>query len=215
MNDVVVTRLHTEPDAIRASVRLLSGEERRRADRFLFARDRNRFIAARATLRQLLAVRLDADPASLELSYGKHRKPSVADSALRFNMSRCEEMAVYAFAVGGEIGVDVEAIRFVCDADDIVARFFSRYENDEYRHLDPHQKQEGFFNCWTRKEAFVKAAGEGLSASLDAFDVSLAPGAPARVVRIGTTYGDACGWSIDSFTPAAGFVAAVVTQVSA
>lgn len=215
MNDVVVTRLHTEPDAIRASAALLSVEERRRADRFLFARDRNRFIAARATLRQLLGARLDADPAALELSYAKHGKPSVADSDLRFNMSRCDDLAVYAFAVGREIGVDVEAIRFVCDADDIVARFFSRYENDEYRHLDPHQKLEGFFNCWTRKEAFVKAAGEGLSRSLDQFDVTLTPGTPARIIRIEDTYGEACGWSIDSFSPAAGFVAAVVTQASA
>jgi 4'-phosphopantetheinyl transferase len=211
MKDIVVTRLHTEPDAVRASARLLSLEERRRADRYLFARDRNMFIAGRAMLRELLGKRLDADPASLRLAHGRHGKPSVADSDLHFNMSRSQDLAVFAFAAGREIGVDVETIRFMCDADDIVARFFSRFENEEYRHLDPHEKPEGFFNCWTRKEAFVKAAGDGLSRSLDTFDVTLKPGAPARIVRLEETSGDG-GWTIESFTPAPGFVAAVVTQ---
>lgn len=212
MYDIVVTRLRMEPEPVHDFAKILTVEERRRADRFLFAHDRCRYIATRATLRRLLGERLDADPTGLQLVYGKHGKPSVADSDLRFNVSRCRDLAVYAFSRGREIGVDVEAIRLLRDADDIVTRFFSRYENDEYGHLDPHEKPEGFFNCWTRKEAFVKAVGEGMSRSLDTFDVTLKPGTPARIVRVGEASGDACGWTLESFSPAAGFVAAVVTQ---
>ena len=212
MSDVVVTRLQTDPGTIQAAARLLSSDETHRSRQFRFEADRARFVVARASLRRLLAARLDAKPASIRLAYGAHGKPGVADSTLRFSAARCEDLAVFAFSDEAEIGVDVEAIRFVCDADDVVARFFSHSENEEYRHLDPSDKAEGFFNCWTRKEAFVKATGEGLSQPLDAFDVSLAPGQPARILRVGSRPGDECGWDLDSFCPAPGFVAAVVSR---
>jgi 4'-phosphopantetheinyl transferase len=214
--EVVVTRLAVESEAVRASTRVLSDDERRRASRFVFDRDARRYIVARARLRQLLAARLGAPPESLEFAYGAHGKPALAQrfagSGLCFNVSHCDDVAVFALSNGPAIGVDVEAIRVMSDADAIAARLFTRRENQAYRALDWRDKPLGFFNCWTRKEAFVKALGEGLSHRLDRFEVSLAPGEPARILRVEDAPGDDCGWSLDSFSPAPGYVAAIAGQ---
>jgi 4'-phosphopantetheinyl transferase len=214
--EVVVTRLDAEPDVARASAALLSDAERQRAARFAFERDRRRFTVARARLRQLLGARLGVQPDSVELTYGAHGKPALArrfaDSGLRFNVSHAEDIAVYAFSLGREIGIDVETVRMIRDADDIAARFFSRRENEDYLALDSRDKPLGFFNCWTRKEAFIKALGDGLYHPLDRFDVSLAPGEPAEILRVESTSGDDCGWRMEGFSPAPGFVAAIVSE---
>ena len=193
--DIVVVRL----DTISASAAMLSESERQRASRFTFERDRKRFVAARATLRRLLATRLGVRPEEIELVYGKYGKPALggrfAGSELRFNVSHCDDLAVYAFASGREVGVDVEAVRWFADADDVAARFFSQTENDAYASLDSLDKPSGFFNCWTRKEAFIKAIGDGLNHPLQSFD--------ARRIS---------GWEIESFVPAPGFIAAVATE---
>ena len=214
--DIVTVRLDLEPETVSALAARLSDAERQRAGRFAFDRDRRRFIVARGRLRELLAPRLGVRPESVELVYGQRGKPALAQwfagSGWRFNVSHSSEVAVYAFSRGREIGVDVEAVRALRDPDDIAACFFSRRENAAYRALDPRDRQTGFFNCWTRKEAFIKALGDGLCHPLDRFDVSLAPGEPARILRVEDTPGTECGWRLDSFSPAAGFVAAVVTQ---
>jgi 4'-phosphopantetheinyl transferase len=214
--DVVVTRLDLRPAAVRALAAWLSDAERQRAGRFKFDRDRRRFVVTRARLRQLLGVRLDVRPESVELVYGERGKPALArgytGSDLRFNVSHSDDVAVYAFSSGREIGIDVEAVRVIRDADDIAARFFSRRENEAYLALDPRDKPLGFFNCWTRKEAFIKALGDGLYHPLERFDVSLAPGEPARILRVENTPGDYCGWRMESFSPAPGLVAAVVVE---
>jgi len=212
--DCVVTRSVMGSEAARAAVSLLSDAERQRASRLLFERDRDRFIVARARLRQLLAARLGTRPDSVELVYGAHGKPALApwyaDTDLRFNVSHCDDLTLYAFSCGREIGIDVEAVRPIRDADDIAARFFSQRENRAYRALERRDRPLGFFQCWTRKEAFIKALGDGLSYPLDRFDVSLTPGEPARILRVEDTPGDRCGWRMDSWSPAPGFVAAVV-----
>ena len=214
--EIVVTRLDVGPEAVRVAAALLSDAERQRASRFAFARDRRRFIVARSRLRQLLGARLDVRPDSVELAYGAYGKPALAqrfaDSDLRFNVSHSDDLAVYAFSPGREVGIDVEAVRAIRDADDIAARVFSCRENDAYLALDPRDKPLGFCNCWTRKEAFIKALGDGLCHPLDRFDVSLAPGEPARILRVGSTPGDRCGWRMASFCPAPGLVAAVVVE---
>lgn len=214
--EVVVTRLDVGPEAVRASAALLSDAERLRARRFAFDRDRRRFTVARAWLRRLLSARLGVRPQTVELVYGANGKPALArrfaDSDLRFNVSHSDDVAVYAFAPRREIGVDVEAIRVIRDADDIAARFFSRRENEAYLALDPRDRPQGFFNCWTRKEAFIKALGDGLYHPLDRFDVSLTPGEPAKILRVESTPGNHCGWCMESFSPAPGFVAAIVTE---
>jgi len=214
--EVVSIRLDAELAAVGELAQCLSDGERLRASRFVFEHDRRRFIVGRARLRQLLASRLRVQPDAVELVYGPRGKPGLsrrfADAALCFNVSHSEDVAVYAFSRGREIGVDVEAIRELSDADDIAARFFSRRENETYLALDPHDRPLGFFNCWTRKEAFIKALGDGLYYPLDRFDVSLAPGEPAKILRIGRMPEKDCGWAVHSFVPSPGFIGAVVVQ---
>jgi len=214
--ELLTERLDVACDALRESAALLSATERERARRLAFARDRRRFIVARARLRQLLATRLGVRPAAIELTSGPYGKPTLAlrfpASNLRFNAAHSSDLAVYAFARGREIGVDVEAIRTIPDADEISARFFSAREAAAYATLDVDSRPVAFVNCWTRKEAFLKAVGGGLSYPLDRVEVSLAPGAPATIVRVADTPGDACGWRLASFTPARGFVGAVVVE---
>jgi len=214
--EVVVTRPRLTPEAVRAASPLLSAAERRRASRFAFDCDRRRFVLARAQLRRLLAARLATRPEAVELVYGVHGKPALAPpfvtSDLRFNLSHSNDLVVYAFSRRCEIGIDVEAVRAMRDADDIAARFFSGWENRAYRSLHSRDKPLGFFHCWTRKEAFVKALGDGLSYPLDRFDVSLAPGEPARLRRLERAPGDERRWHMDSFSPAPGFVGAIVTE---
>jgi 4'-phosphopantetheinyl transferase len=214
--EIVVTGLAAGSEGVRASEAVLSDDERVRADRFTCDRHRRRFVVARARLRRLLGARLGERPESVELVYGAHGKPALAprfaDSDLRFNLSHCGDLAVYALASGREVGVDVEAIHEFPDADHVAARFFSPREYEGYRALDPHDRPLAFFNCWTRKEAFVKAIGAGVFHPLDSFDVTLAPGEPARILRVENTPGEECGWRLERFSPAAGFVAAVVTH---
>jgi 4'-phosphopantetheinyl transferase len=214
--EVVATRLDVGDEAVRRSEAVLSATERQRAGRFLFDRDRRRFTVARAGLRGLLAARLGVPPDSIELIYGTRGKPAIApgaaDSDLRFNVSHAGNFAAYAFATGREIGIDVEALRAVPNAADIAARFFSRRENEAFLALRPRDRPRGFFNCWTRKEAFVKALGDGLCHPLDRFDVSLTPGEPAKILRVDDTTGDDCGWRVESFSPASGFAMAVVVE---
>ena len=214
--EIVVAGLGAGPEAVRAAAAVLSDDERARADRFACERDRRRFVVARAGLRRVLGARLGARPESVELVYGAHGKPALAprfaDCDLRFNLSHRDDLAVYAISSGREIGVDVEAIHEIPDADPIAARFFSAREYEEYRALDPHDRPRAFFNCWTGKEAFVKAIGDGVFHALDRFDVTLAPGEPARILRVEDTPGEECGWRLERFFPAAGFVAAVVTD---
>jgi len=214
--EIAVAGLEVEPEAVRTSAALLSDAERLRAGRFAFDRDRRRFTVARARLRQLLVERLGTRPEAIELTQGVHGKPALAQRCgypdLRFNVSHCEDVAVYAFASGREVGIDVEAVRALRDADEIAARFFSRRENEAYLGLYPNDRSLGFFNCWTRKEAFVKALGNGLSYPLDRFEVSLAPDEPAKILRVENTPGADCRWGMTSFSPCPGFVAAVVTE---
>jgi len=213
--EIVVAGLALEPAAVRASASLLSAAERERAGRFAFGRDARRFIVGRGRLRQLLGARLGVRPESVELVYGARGKPALANSgrnSLRFNLSHRDDLAVYALSWGSDVGIDVEAIRPLPDADAVAARFFSRPEHAAYRALDPRDRLLGFFQCWTRKEAFIKALGEGLSHPLDSFDVSLAPGAPAELLRVEPVRGDDRGWRLASFSPAPGFVAAVVAE---
>jgi 4'-phosphopantetheinyl transferase len=215
---LVTSRLDVGEEEVRASEALLSEDERKRASRFVFDRDKRRFVVARAGLRKLLAHQLRLDPSSVELKYSSTGKPALGDQSaiadLRFNVSHSEDVAVFAFALGRDIGIDVEFVRAIPDADGIAARFFSLRENEAYFALDARDRPQGFFNCWTRKEAFIKAIGDGLSHPLDRFDVSLAPRDPARILSVDGVPGEDCGWMVHSFFPSPGFVAAVVTQTS-
>ena len=187
----------------------LSPEEKARADRFHFANDRNRFVAARGLLRELLGKYLQQTPASLEFSYGKYGKPSLSgenlSSALFFNLSHSAGLAVYAIARERNLGVDVEHIRPEFGGEDIAKRYFSAREVSDLRTLPTEARAEGFFNCWTRKEAYLKATGMGLQIPLGSFAVSLLPEIPAQFLE-----GVEPRWHLAAYHPAKGYVAAVV-----
>jgi len=211
-----MSRLDVRQETVHALAALLSDKERQRASRFVFDRERRRFTVARARLRQLLSARLGMRPDSVEFVYGTRGKPALAPSCaaadLRFNVSHSDDVAVYAFSHGREIGIDIESVRAIHNAEDIAARFFSHHENEAYLALDQRDRPLGFFNCWTRKEAFVKALGDGLYHPLDCFDVSLSPGAPAKILRVRNTPGENCGWMLQSFVPGPGLVGALVVR---
>jgi 4'-phosphopantetheinyl transferase len=213
--EVVVASLDVGGAELGALAALLAPDETQRAARFVFERDRCRYTVARARLRQLLGERLGVSPESVQLAYAPAGKPALApryERDLRFNLSHCGGVAAYAFAEGREVGVDVEEVRVLPDADDVAKRFFSRRERSAYLRLPRRERPQGFFNCWTRKEAFIKALGSGLSYPLDGFDVSLAPGRPARILRIGRVPASRCGWTLHSFLPGPGLVGAVALQ---
>jgi 4'-phosphopantetheinyl transferase len=213
MSEVVVASLDSDAELLAG---LLSADERHRAGRFAFARERRRYIVARARLRQLLGERLGAAPESLRFVYNPHGKPALArcpgQRDLRFNVSHCGGVAAYAFAEGREVGVDIEEVCELPDADDIAMRLFSHHERGAYLRLSLRERPQGFFNCWTRKEAFLKALGEGLRHHLDRCEVSLAPGEPARILRFGEIPGDACGWVLEELSLGPGLAGALVAQ---
>jgi 4'-phosphopantetheinyl transferase len=187
----------------------LSPEEKARSDRFHFVNDRNRFVVARGLLRELLGGYLHQAPASLEFSYGQHGKPSLsgenASSGLNFNLSHSSGHVVYAIARERNLGIDVEHVRPESAGEDIAQRYFSAREVSDLRTLPPEARVEGFFNCWTRKEAYLKATGMGLQIPLDSFSVSLLPEKPAQFLG-----GVESGWNMAAYHPAEGYVAAVV-----
>ena len=219
MVEVVATRLDLAAEGIGTLHALLSSAEQQRARRMAAGRARDRFIVARARLRQLLGARLGVRPESVELTRSPNGKPVLGarflDANLRFNLAHCDDVAAYAIGKGGEVGIDIEAVRVMSDADRLAGRFFSDAEWKAYRALEPAERPLGFFNCWTRKEAFIKAQGDGFGYPLDRFDVSLAPGEAARLLRVGEMSGDACGWRMMSFSPAPGFVGAVAMESAA
>jgi 4'-phosphopantetheinyl transferase len=197
-------------DALAAS---LSNDERERGRCFHFERDRRRFVAARGLLRFLLGRYLDVHPAGVRFGYGPGGKPYLASAdGLRFNVSHSGGLALLAFAWCREVGVDVERVRPVPEAEDIARRYFSPFEEAELRRLPEGERTAAFFRCWTRKEAFVKATGDGLSRPLDGFDVTMAPGEPARLLRVAGEPEVARGFWIEDVSPGRGFTAAVAVE---
>jgi 4'-phosphopantetheinyl transferase len=196
MTEIVVARLDAGAEETRSLESCLSSAERERAAKFHFERDRRRFIVARARLREELAARLGVSARQVEFAYGDNGKPRLANQALQFSVSHCDDVALFAFSPDAEVGVDIEAIRPVREADAIAVQFFSPLEHAGYAALAPRDRLLGFFRVWTRKEAYVKALGVGFSMALERFDLSVAPR----------------GWRLHSFFPLPGFVASLASH---
>jgi 4'-phosphopantetheinyl transferase len=163
----------------------LGADEMDRANRFHFERHRRDFIVGRGLLRYLIGLYVEAEPAALKFCYGLYGKPALEGlHKLRFNMSHSHGVALFAFSEGMDVGVDVEHIRADFASEDIARRFFSAVEVTNLCALTGEVQVEAFFRCWTRKEAFIKVTGRGLSQSLDGFDVTLAPAVPAALLRV-------------------------------
>jgi len=176
---------------------LLTPDELERAARFHFERDRNRYVVCRGTLRELLGVKAP-------FVYGPYGKPFMEGSEIRFNVSHSHGMGMIAIARGREVGCDIERVEQKFADEQIPERFFSPAEVAALRALPAAEQCEAFFRIWTRKEAFIKACGMGLSLPLDSFDVTL--GRRAALLRGGE------GWSLDSVDAPEGYAAAVVLE---
>jgi 4'-phosphopantetheinyl transferase len=205
--------LERPESSLDALARTLSSDERDRASRFHFERDRRRFTCARGALRHILGSYIDADPIDVSFAYGPHGKPALARLAgerVSFNVSHSDELALIAVASGEiALGVDVEAIRSIPDGDDIARRFFAPAEVARMTVLEPATREGAFFRCWTRKEAYLKALGDGLAKPLDSFEVTFGADEPVEL----RVPGDPCEqtkWTLIALEPAMGFAAAIV-----
>jgi 4'-phosphopantetheinyl transferase len=185
---------------------LLDGDETARAARFRFERDRHRYIACHGILRMLLGRTLDRAPAALHFDMTGHGKPVLRTGELRFNLSHSHHLALFAISRDVTVGCDIELhdARFLSEG--IPEHFFSPAENAELRTVPQAEQLTAFFAGWTRKEAYVKARGLGLSLPLNSFDVSLAPSTQPALYR-------GCeGWSARAFEPAPHYSAAVIAE---
>ena len=192
---------------------LLSEDEIARADRFVLPEVRKRFVAGRGLLRVLLAGHLGTDPSALAFCYGPHGKPALEGPPhrLSFNLSHSAHMVVCAVSRSGELGIDVERLRPAVKYEAIARRFFSPHETAALLALPPASRPRAFFACWTRKEAYIKAKGGGLTIPLSSFDVSLAPGEPVALLRAADP-DETRRWVLHELDPSPGFVAALAVD---
>jgi 4'-phosphopantetheinyl transferase len=194
-------------------LKLLSPDEKNRAKKFRFAKDSQNFIVARGILRSLISKYLEINPAEVSFRYSDFGKPSIANNhSLQFNISHSQNIALFAFTKKFNIGVDVEFVNPDVEVKEIAASFFSKNEIKNLLALPEQQQTLGFFYCWTRKEAFIKAVGEGLSFPLDKFEVSVEPNKPVKLLATYRQPKDVSKWSIYSLSPEANFVGGLVIE---
>jgi 4'-phosphopantetheinyl transferase len=194
---------------------LLTADERERAGKFGSEQLRNRFIVGRATLRRLLGRLLNCEPATLVFRYGEFGKPELDGplaGALHFNLSHSGGAGLLAMARRGPLGIDLEKVRPVWDPQQIASRFFTEHEGRQLETVAEQERPEAFFRLWTRKEAWLKATGEGIAASLDRIEVSFLADEPARVLKVADDPGAADQWLLAGLAPARGFVGALAAR---
>jgi 4'-phosphopantetheinyl transferase len=214
-NDVHLWRVDLE--TIRAEEArwqsVLSEDEGKRAARFHFSADRQRFTAARAWLRMILGAYLQAQPEELRFTYSAKEKPTLAppfaESALQFNLSHSGGVALYTVTREQEIGVDIEEVRTNSDLEGIAKRFFSAAEQQQLEGFHGEEKVQAFFRCWTRKEAYIKATGDGLSLPLRQFDVSLEAGSSHALLATRPDPSEAAQWRLCEVPAGEGYAAAI------
>ncbi len=204
-----------QPAAVQSYASLLSGDERARAQRFLSAVHRDSYIVGRGRMRAILATYLQQPAATLKFSYGASGKPFLTTPAApHFNLSHSDTTAALAVTVSSPIGLDIEAHRPLTD--DIAGRFFSAAEIEALHALPEAARAAAFFRCWTRKEAVVKALGDGLNRPLTSFDVSIADVDQPLLLRMSRETDDELArWRLFNFIPAPGLAGAVACRVPA
>lgn len=205
--------LQGAPDVIGTYRLLLSDDEQAKADRFHFPKDRNRFVMARGILRSILSRYLDLLPQDLQFHYSPTGKPFLANATeppLCFNLSHSGKLALYAVAWNRDVGIDVEQIRLERNCEGIAERFFAAPEQAALNQLSSELRHQGFFNGWTRKEAFLKATGQGLTIPLEQIVVSLTPNVPAQLLYVDWNPAEVTRWSIQALEVGDEYAAAVV-----
>ena len=193
----------------------LSQDEVERADRYAFAHLRRHFVMARGILRDILSRYTEEDPMTLVFHYNRFGKPSLLDSPIRFNLSHSCGVAIYAVTNNREIGVDVEyrhSEPVQNNFEQFISQTFSPGENRALLALPISQRREAFFNCWTRKEAYIKAVGDGLNIPLTSFEVSLQPGEPARLRHVADQPEEVNCWTYEVFQLSGDYTAAIIAE---
>ena len=217
-NDEVLTwyvNLEEHFNSLPEYISLLNKEELQRAERFKFVKDKNCFVVSRAVLRIVLSKYLHCEPQEIDFKANNYGKPAIdfAESGsscdLRFNLSHSEFRAVIVVNVSQDIGVDLEYIQEKKEKGEIVKRFFTEAEYKEYLSLDDDEQLLGFYNLWTRKEAFVKALGEGMFHSLKGFTVNASPGKDAQIIAFTDNADEVGNWQLHSFKPEESYCAAI------
>ena len=197
---------------------ILSRDEKERAHRFKKTQDAERYMAARGSLRSLLGSYLGRKPEQLRFAYDALGKPRLAEETalplLNFSVSHCDELALFGFVWEHRIGVDLEFTDREIDFEDLATRYFSSNEVGKLRSSPPNQQRETFYRGWTRKEAFLKARGEGLSYPLEQVEVSLGADEPARVLKVTDDPDASQRWMIEHLTPAPGYIGAVAVETT-
>ena len=198
------------PAALAAMLATLSDDERERAERYRHVPSREQYVQARATLRALLGRYLGAKGDELRFAQAAQGKPSLPGCGLHFNVSHTAGLALIAVTREGEVGVDVEYVR-AFNHDAFAERYFTPGETASLLAVPEGQRTEVFFHAWTRKEAFLKATGEGLALGLERIEVALVPWEPARLVLLDGCPQRASEWSLSHLSPAEGYVGALAT----
>jgi 4'-phosphopantetheinyl transferase len=195
--------------------RTLSVDEIARAEQFRFDQHRVRFVAARGLLRTILAGYLSVAPADIIFEYGPYGKPfltaAVCDAPIRFNVSHAHDIALYAITYGREVGVDVEFTRVDKELE-TAEQLLSPMEQAVLQRMPAAKRRLAFFTCWTRKESYLKARGEGLSFPLDHFDVTVSPDESPELFRVLDNPGEIDRWSLCDLTIGGGYVAAITVE---
>lgn len=217
-DEVHVWRIHLNqsPTVVQSLETTLSADEQRRAAAYHFEPDRLHFIVARGALRTILGYYLNVPPPTLRFGYGKHGKPALLTRrcarVLRFNVTHAHELALVAVTVDRDVGIDLEYCRPLPAAETIAAQFFSRSEQAALAAIALEHRPHAFFTCWTRKEAYLKAQGDGLSLPLDQFDVAVNPAEPAALLAVCGEPQATARWSMRSVATLPSYVATLVVE---
>jgi 4'-phosphopantetheinyl transferase len=203
-------------EQVQALLPLLSEDEVKRANRFYFEQHRQRFIVARGTLRKLLGSYLDMLPEQIQFNYSSRGKPSLVNGnktdTIQFNVSHSQGLALYGFTLNSLIGVDLEFIRTMPDAESIAKRFFTSRESELIKSVVPDSKNWAFFQLWTAKEAYLKASGDGIAGGLDQVEVDMILSESIGLLNIAGDVEKAKKWRLYSFVPRVDFMATVAIE---
>lgn len=191
---------------------LLSDDENKKAFNFYFQSDRNNYIASRAILRLILSRYIHTHPKVINFYYNYYGKPFILDANISFNISHSNELAVFAFSINSMVGIDVEYIHDGFNEMEIAEKFFSLSEINELKSVPQNQRKEAFFNCWTSKEAYIKAKGLSISTPLDSFDVSLLPWEPVKILIRGDNNDEENNWYLQRINIGKGYSSSIALQ---
>lgn len=208
-------RLDLPEDRLTALHTWLDDDERHRAGRYHFDRDRRKFIAAHGQVRQILADILALDPEAIRFDHNPYGKPALSGKTdLHFNLTHSRGLGLLGLCTGQELGIDLEVEQREVEIEAIARRFFAPGEVERLLALPAGLRRAAFFNCWTRKEAYIKGRGQGLSIPLDAFEVSLVPGEPPQLFERLPERLPSPDWSLYDIYPGPGYTGALAVQGS-